>query len=97
MEEFQLNITIEEGKKIFLALSEMPFKRVYDLIGRINSQTVQQDKRPDHLKQDITFILSGPDIDLIAESLSAFPYNQVHTTMQKIQTLKHAGTIYKNN
>lgn len=93
MTEFQFNITIEEGKKIFLALSEMPFKRVYDLIGRINSQTVQQNNRPEHLKHGITLVLSGPDIDLIAESLSAFPYNQVNRIMQKLKALKRASVV----
>ncbi len=93
MNELQLNITIEEGKNIFLALSEMPFKRVYDLIGRINRQTIQQNNKSKHPDNNIAFFLSGTDIDLIIESLSPYPYNQVNSIMQKLKALKHTSTV----
>lgn len=43
-DNFVLNFSLEDINIILKALSEMPFKDVYDIIGKINFQTNEQMK-----------------------------------------------------
>ena len=43
-DNFVLNFSLEDINIILKALSEMPFKEVYDVIGKINFQTNEQMK-----------------------------------------------------
>ena len=43
-DNFVLNFSLEDINIILKALSEMPFKDVYDVIGKINFQTNEQMK-----------------------------------------------------
>lgn len=87
MKEINLIITLDEGKLIFQALSELPFKVVYDLIGRINSQSIRQ-ARGTFPDIDIKLVLSPVDIALIMEALSVLPYIKVKELIQKINKQK---------
>ncbi|MEY4902283.1 MAG: hypothetical protein RLZZ292_98, partial [Bacteroidota bacterium] len=40
--EIQLMLTLEEIEIIFKALGDQPFKTVFELIGKINEQVVEQ-------------------------------------------------------
>ena len=51
-DNFVLNFSLEDINIILKALSEMPFKEVYDVIGKINFQTNEQMKS----KQLLMFI-----------------------------------------
>ena len=42
MQEITLNVTIEEANLILEALGEMPFKKVYPLISKIQNQASDQ-------------------------------------------------------
>ena len=42
--EISLKLTITEVKIIMSSLAEMPFKNVYELIGKINNQANEQTK-----------------------------------------------------
>jgi hypothetical protein len=40
--EIQLTLTLEEIEILFKALGDQPFKTVFELIGKINEQVVEQ-------------------------------------------------------
>ncbi len=42
MNELKLELNIDDINMIFKALGNMPFKEVYELIGKINDQVNQQ-------------------------------------------------------
>ena len=42
MQEITLKITVDEANLLLEALGDMPFKRVYPLIGKIQSQAAEQ-------------------------------------------------------
>jgi hypothetical protein len=42
MEQYSLNLTVEEINKILTSLSQMPYVQVFELIEKIKSQTQAQ-------------------------------------------------------
>ena len=51
-----LYLTLKEGKLIFSCLAELPFKVVFELIGKINQQTINQkvNNELDEIKLELT-------------------------------------------
>lgn len=53
MKEYNIKLSEDEIKKIMEILFEMPFKEVYELIGKLNDQLVNQEiTRNNILKQN---------------------------------------------
>jgi len=84
--KIKLNITLSDGKIIFKALSEMPFKLVYELIGKINQQVNQQKTGNDN--SEIILYLNELELQTILEALSEEPFNKVHGVIEKIGKIK---------
>lgn len=80
---YSIELDLDEGQLIFEALSELPFKYVYDLIGRLNRQaneTLTQDTGTGKA----SYLLDDQDLKLIAKALGAMPFNQVHDLLEKL-------------
>lgn len=84
MSKLKITITIEEGRVIFHALSEMPFKQVFELIGKINSQTNDQINNNESTNGLLKLVLNELDLELISEALSKQPYEQVYKIISKL-------------
>ncbi len=84
MSNLKFTITIEEGRVIFHALSELPFKQVFELIGKINSQTNQQVKKTETSDGRIVLVLNELDLELISQALSKQPYERVFKIISKL-------------
>jgi hypothetical protein len=84
MDDLQFKVTVNEGKIIFMALTDLPFKLVFELIGKLNKQSNSQVPKDG----EIILLLSRTDIELIFEALSKQPYSQVYRLMDKITTRK---------
>ncbi|MCG8697412.1 MAG: hypothetical protein MI922_05110 [Bacteroidales bacterium] len=82
LNEYELKLTVDEGKLIFMALTELPFKLVFELIGKLNRQSNNQKNSDD----TITLLLKRSDLEIIFEALSKQPYDKVHELMSKIFT-----------
>jgi hypothetical protein len=80
--DFSLKITIGEGKVIFKSLSELPFKEVFELIGKLNQQTISQ--KVYHDSEEIIFTLTKTELEIIKKALSGQPFYQVSGIMEKV-------------
>ncbi|WMW80513.1 hypothetical protein RF679_18015 [Undibacterium cyanobacteriorum] len=73
---FQLSLT--QADLVIEALSEQPFKTVFDLIGQLNRQAAAQVDRADSGAQMLSFELEAAQVRIVIEALGEFPYNRVH-------------------
>ena len=80
--DFNIKITIGEGKVIFKSLSELPFKEVFELIGKLNQQTNSQ--KVYHDSEEIIFNLTKTELEIIKKALSGQPFYQVSGIMEKV-------------
>ena len=69
------------------ALSDLPFKRVFEAIGSINAQAHRSfDSRPDPVGSS-PFRLSDTEIRLCLEALQDMPYRTVRETAAALESL----------
>lgn len=88
MKKLNLIITIDEGKLMMGALSELPFKLVFELIGEINRQSNMQHTESSSAEIEFFLKLTSMEVKLISEALSHQPYNMVRKIMDKINSLQ---------
>ena len=75
---YRISLNLAEGRIIFQALAELPFKYVYELIGKINHQANQStanDGDAQHLQLDR---LNQQELQLMIRALEEMPYSRVH-------------------
>ena len=79
MEEkaFVINLTVDEGRTVFEALAEQPFKYVFELIGNINKQANEAVDRSDK-DAPTTYTVTGQELKLIVQALAGMPFERVH-------------------
>ena len=75
---FQVDLNVDDGKIIFEALAELPFKYVYDLIGKLNHQANQNTTNGWDGQAPLRHTLDLQEIGLIIKALGGLPFNQVH-------------------
>ncbi len=82
--EFYIRINISDGRLIIEALSDLPFKYVYELIGSINSKA--NESITGTLDEDTlhTFIFTRYELDLILKSLGTRAHSQVFRLVEKL-------------
>lgn len=86
MNDITLNITVSEGKLIFKALVELPFKLVFELIGNINQQTNAQQRNNE--SDEIVLKLNKREIEIIKEALVEQPFKMVFSIFEKISKVE---------
>ena len=66
MKNLTLRVSLDEANLIMKALGEMPFKDVYELIGKLNSQANNQLKQDGNKAEDTPsgFSVGGNDFDI---------------------------------
>ena len=79
MEEkvFEISLTAAEGRTVFEALAEQPFKHVFELIGNINNQANEALDRSDN-DAPATYTITGKELAIIVSALGNMPFERVH-------------------
>ena len=80
--DFKLDLSIEEMKIIISALAELPFKTVFELIGKIN-----ENANLNVLSKTVPlYVMAFKDVEirLIISSLGQLPFEKVYGLMGKI-------------
>ncbi|ATQ76903.1 hypothetical protein CR152_22050 [Massilia violaceinigra] len=83
MSALTLALRADQGALVIEALAELPFKTVFDLIGRLNRQAnaaAAADADAAH-----AYSVSLPDLQLIVGALRLLPYHRVHLLMDALE------------
>ena len=79
-----ITLDLSDGKMVFEALVELPFKFVYELIGKLNRQTNQNTPRAGRAKELHSHSLNLQEIGLMINALGQMPFNRVHKLVQNL-------------
>jgi hypothetical protein len=82
--EFSVRLNLAEGRLIMQALAELPFKYVYELIGKLNHQANEitaggRDGPHFHLRR-----LSLQEMHLMLRALEEMPFRQVNRLLANL-------------
>ena len=81
---FIIHLNVTDGKIIFEALAELPFKYVYDLIGKLNFQANHNNADDGDAMARLQHTLIMQEIGLIIKALGGLPFNRVHRLVEKL-------------
>ncbi|MCE3604304.1 hypothetical protein LXA47_11900 [Massilia sp. P8910] len=84
MSSLTLSLRADQGALVIEALAELPFKTVFDLIGRLNRQANAADAGAD-ADAARAYSVSVPDLQLIVGALRLLPYHRVHLLMDALE------------
>ena len=78
----QLNLL--EGNLLLEALAELPFKSVFELIGKLNQQA-NESFTPDIAAQERQrFVFTEAELSLAVKALGNMPYHRVHALLSDL-------------
>ena len=84
MNDITIDLDIREGRTLFEALAELPFKRVYELIGKIN-KTANKNLAVDADENDLaSFDFTARELEVAIEALGELPFKRAHPILEKI-------------
>ena len=89
---FEISLAAAEGRTVFEALAEQPFKHVFELIGNINKQA---NKALDQSDKDAptTYTFTDKELALIVRALGSMPFEIVHQLIANLnQQIREQGT-----
>ncbi len=81
---FTIRLNINEGNIVFEALAELPFKYVFDLIGRLNKQVNESTIDSGNDDALYTHTLSRQELDMVIRALGKMPFNRVHALLENL-------------
>jgi hypothetical protein len=76
-----VQLTLEQSRLVLQALSELPFKTVFELIGQLNQQAHRlfaDGVDPEHAQ---TFNISAADLALCVDALGDMPFKRVNALL----------------
>ena len=73
-----VELNLEEGNLMLIALAECPFKTVFELIGKLNQQANTHFVETVDPSQRQPFIFKEQEMLLILKALGKLPYEQVY-------------------
>ncbi|VVE09298.1 hypothetical protein PIN31009_02537 [Pandoraea iniqua] len=85
---FDLVLAADDAQLVMAALAELPFKRVYELIGTLNHQA-----NAAQAGEPIACALSAPAFALIIEALGHLPYHRVHGLIDAMKGQLHSARM----
>ncbi|MDQ1829281.1 hypothetical protein [Massilia scottii] len=81
MSALTLSLRPDQGALVIEALAELPFKTVFDLIGRLNRQA----NAACAADAAHAYTVGVPDLQLIVGALRLLPYHRVHLLMDALE------------
>ncbi|ALS61703.1 hypothetical protein [Pandoraea norimbergensis] len=85
---FDIVLAADDAQLVMAALAELPFKRVYELIGTLNRQANEAGAG-----EGIACALSAPAFALIVEALGHLPYHRVHALIDAMKAQLNSARI----
>lgn len=73
-----VELNLQEGNLMLVALAECPFKTVFELIGKLNQQANTHFAETADHSQRQPFIFEEQEMLLILKALGKLPYEQVY-------------------
>jgi hypothetical protein len=80
-------LSVEDGQTVFQALSELPFKYVFELIGKLNHTTNETPPVNRGGKACYEYALLTQEIELIIQALGQMPYQRVQGIITQLETM----------
>ena len=87
----EVDLELEQCALVLQALSEKPFKLVFELIGRINGQAHRCFAREGAEAELGRITLAAAELDLCMEALEQLPYSRVKELMAILQAAAASG------
>ena len=84
-------LSVEEGQIIFQALSELPFKYVFELIGKLNHTANETQSVNRQGTACYEYVLLTEEIKLIVQALGQMPYQRVHGIISHLENSLNKG------
>lgn len=75
---YAVNLVLAEAQLVFEALAELPFKQVYELIGRLNRQANELAAQGGDVAARQAYRLDAAEFDLVLRALGELPFSRVH-------------------
>lgn len=88
-----LRLTLAESSLLLEALIEMPFKQVFELIGKLNHQAQQFYGSEDAATLPQAFTLDSREFSCCVKALGALPYNRVNALLQSLNEQLRAQQV----
>jgi hypothetical protein len=79
-----ISLNLDEGRIVFEALAEMPFKNVYELIGQLNNQTNEHAANGLEEGVPLAFTLTHGQVNLMLRALSEMPFKRVCSLLENL-------------
>lgn len=73
-----IRLTMQEGNLLLEALAELPFKSVFELIGKLNQQANDLFVPGIAPQERQQFVFTEPELSLSVKALGNMPYHRVH-------------------
>lgn len=84
-------LSVEEGQTIFQALSELPFKYVFELIGKLNHTANETKVISRQGTACYEYVLLTEEINLVIRALGQMPYQRVHGIIAHLENSLNKG------
>lgn len=89
--DISILLSVEEGQNIFQALSELPFKYVFELIGKLNQTANETQAINRNGTACYEYALLKEEIKLIIQALGQMPYQRVHGIIAHLENSLNNG------
>ncbi len=82
--DITIRMTLDEGRLVFEALAELPFKYVYGLIGKLNSQSNRSTLTRSRERARHPYTFTREELEVTLRALGAMPFDRVHALMNNL-------------
>jgi len=80
-----IELSLEEGNLLLIALAECPFKTVFELIGKLNQQAHHHFAGAADRSGQKPFTFTEQEAGLAIEALGKLPYEHVHQLLSSLK------------
>ncbi len=79
-----IELSLDEGNLLLIALAECPFKTVFELIGKLNQQAHHHFTGVADRSGQKPFAFTEQEVQLAIEALGKLPYEHVHQLLSSL-------------
>jgi hypothetical protein len=81
---YAISLVLAEAQLVFEALAELPFKQVYELIGRLNRQANELAVQGGDVAARQVYRLDAAEFALVLRALGELPFSRVHDLLASL-------------
>ena len=79
-----IHLSLQEGNLLLEALAELPFKSVFELIGKLNQQANELFAPGISPEERQRFVFIEAELSLAIKALGNLPYHRVHALLSSL-------------